>query len=79
MDMILSGVTNSGQSVLGNNGNEAILYIPLSSTDWSLVITWFIILSRTLDGEVLLFWRDAAFVFYWRLYSIIFINLKFIL
>ena len=55
----------------GSDGNEGIVFIPQSSTDWSLTIRSFNIISKTLVGGILRLSTDAVCIFFDsnRLYS----------
>ena len=48
IDRTLSGATTPGQSELGSNGNEEVLYIHLNLQCLSLTIWFFSVISRTL-------------------------------
>ena len=45
IDRTLSGATTLGQNGPGSNSNEEVFHIPQSSTDWSLTIWWFNVMS----------------------------------
>ena len=64
IDRILSGATTPSQSGPGSNGNEGVFHIPHSSTDWSLNIRLFSVISRTLVEGWLALCRDASSVFF---------------
>ena len=60
----LSGSTTLGQSEPGSNGNKrGTLHSPKVQHYWNLTIRLFSIISRTLEGGVLLLCRDAVGVF----------------
>ena len=53
--------TQPNQTKPGSNGNEGVVHIRQSSTDWSPAIRWFCVISKTLISKRC---RDAVCVFY---------------
>ena len=64
IDRTLSGITTSGQSGPGGDGNEGVLHIPQSSS-WNIIIRLLSVITWTLvGGGVLPLFRGARGVFY---------------
>ena len=62
---IASTITPQGHPYrFQSNGNEGVLHIPQSSSDWSLTIKLFSVISKTLTEGVLPLYRGAVSVFY---------------